>query len=906
LDAKADLRVDGLATGIAPFDRLHGGVMTLTGGLFTLPRGGFGFDDFLAKGAHLRARLDGQSSAGQMLIDATAAISDLRQFDGRMTGTADLQAKVTGSQAHPNVSLKAIIPQATALKRPLRDLTLVVEAQNMVEAPQATVNLSGDVAGKPAKGVAKIARAGRDWRVDGLDLSVGSVLAKGALSAGDKGVDGALTIRAKDLDDVSALALTQLDGDLDAVVTLRAEGGQTVALKATSQRLKLDDILVDRLAADVTARDVLKKPALQGALSIQRVTQGAKELAAGLKLDAKPDGTMSVAGRAQGFDLSGAGRLAQTDSGARVDLSHFEARKGAKRVALAQPGAVALDDGVVTLRRISLALDGGRLDLDGRVSPTLDLTANARAVPLSIADLAKPGLGLSGVIDATAHVAGSPDAPRGDWKVAIRNLSAPALRGASLPALQLDASGRLGDGRTTLDAAVQGPRLGPIRATGSAPVDGSGALDLRVQGKVDLALANSQLGAGGRRVAGFAEIDARVTGDVARPQIQGGATLAGASFQDAETGLKLENLRGRILGAADELRLEGVTASTPNGGSVSVTGRVGLGEGMPGAIKVTATNAQLMNSSIATAVADVNLDVSGPFARRPVVAGRVAFSRLDVSIPENLPASSRPLGKVTHLNAPAQVKKRLAQQAKAKKASKSGGGVDAQLDLRISAPNRVFVRGRGVDAELGGELTIKGAAADPRVVGGFDLRRGSMAIGGRRLQFTRAKLVFSGSLEPELDFLAQNQASDAQVFIALSGPAAAPDFKFYSEPDYPQDEVLARLLFGKSAGGLTTAQALQIAMLAAQFAGGGDGAFENMRKQLGVDSLDVGLGADGGVGVGASKAINDRISVGVKAGAKPADTGVSVDVDLSRRLRLQGAATADGNTSVGVGFEMEY
>jgi hypothetical protein len=49
--------------------------------------------------------------------------------------------------------------------------------------------------------------------------------------------------------------------------------------------------------------------------------------------------------------------------------------------------------------------------------------------------------------------------------------------------------------------------------------------------------------------------------------------------------------------------------------------------------------------------------------------------------------------------------------------------------------------------------------------------------------------------------------------------------------------------------------------------------FEAARKGLGLDSLDVSTGASGGPAVGASRYINDRISVGVKAGAKPADTG---------------------------------
>ena len=47
-------------------------------------------------------------------------------------------------------------------------------------------------------------------------------------------------------------------------------------------------------------------------------------------------------------------------------------------------------------------------------------------------------------------------------------------------------------------------------------------------------------------------------------------------------------------------------------------------------------------------------------------------------------------------------------------------------------------------------------------------------------------------------------------------------------------------------------------------------------------------------------------SVGVKAGARPEESGVTVDVDLSRRLKLQSQVDGDGSSSVGVGFEWEY
>jgi len=278
-----------------------------------------------------------------------------------------------------------------------------------------------------------------------------------------------------------------------------------------------------------------------------------------------------------------------------------------------------------------------------------------------------------------------------------------------------------------------------------------------------------------------------------------------------------------------------------------------------------------------------------------------------VTVPERLPATVRPIEGTRHVRPPPIVAARLAQEARARASAQQAPPFDATLDLTISAPSRIFVRGRGIDAELGGDLRLTGMMRDPVAIGAFDLRRGRLAIIGNRLDFTRGRLTFTGNLTPELDFVAETRAADVTARISVTGPAAEPQFAFSSDPDLPQDEVLSRILFSKASGGLSATQALQLAQVAAQFSGGGgDGVFESLRRSLGVDDLDISLGADGGPAIGISRAISDRVSVGVKAGASTEQSGVSVNIDVTRRIRVQGEVGASGSTAVGVGAEWEY
>jgi translocation and assembly module TamB len=418
-------------------------------------------------------------------------------------------------------------------------------------------------------------------------------------------------------------------------------------------------------------------------------------------------------------------------------------------------------------------------------------------------------------------------------------------------------------------------------------------------------------------VAGRVAVDARVGGTLAAPKAEGAATLSGGSFSDPLQGIRLTNIEGRATGQGDTVVLERLSAATRNGGSLRAAGQVALrpGQGFPGSLRITGQGAELVSSPLVTAVAGLDLALSGPLAERPKVTGRVDLVSVDVTVPDRLPATVQPLPGLRRVNTPPEVRARLASRAQPR-AAQAGGGrrkavapFDATLDVRVEAPNRIFVRGRGIDAELGGALRLTGSSRDPSAIGAFELRRGRLAVIGQRLDFTRGRLTFGGELtRPDLDFLAETKASEITARIAVTGPANQPAFEISSDPSLPQDEVLSRLLFKKASGSLSPFQALQLAQAVSQLSGGAGGpdVFEATRKGLGLDSLDVSTGTSGGPAVGASRYLSDRLSVGVKAGAKPADTAATVDYDVTRRVKLQGEAGSDGRTSLGVGAEWEW
>jgi translocation and assembly module TamB len=84
------------------------------------------------------------------------------------------------------------------------------------------------------------------------------------------------------------------------------------------------------------------------------------------------------------------------------------------------------------------------------------------------------------------------------------------------------------------------------------------------------------------------------------------------------------------------------------------------------------------------------------------------------------------------------------------------------------------MRGRGLDAQLGGNLKLTGTSAQPKPVGSFNLVRGRLNILTSELDLTWANLTFAGDFSPQLDFLATTQAGGASVSIAVMGNPADP------------------------------------------------------------------------------------------------------------------------------------
>ncbi len=228
------------------------------------------------------------------------------------------------------------------------------------------------------------------------------------------------------------------------------------------------------------------------------------------------------------------------------------------------------------------------------------------------------------------------------------------------------------------------------------------------------------------------------------------------------------------------------------------------------------------------------------------------------------------------------------------------------LDITISAPAQVFVRGRGIDAELGGELRLLGTTADVRPSGAFRLIRGRLDILGRRLVLSRADLTLEGSLVPQISVSASTESDGILSMVTVEGPADNPVVTFTSSPDLPQEEVLAQLLFGRGLDKISPLQAAQLANAVAVLAGrSGEGLVGNLRRNFGLDDLDLTTSEDGSAALKAGKYISENIYTEVEID-QDGKSQINLNLDLREGVTVKGRVGADGDTGIGVYLERDY
>ena len=887
------------------------GTIALSGEVKTASDGGVTVEGIELKSGTIEAAGTVALAQSNLTADLKGTLPDLGKVLADAKGKAEFTAAVTGPLAELGIKAELTSSGATLAGRTLSDLNVKADAKANPSSPQASLTATGALDGQAIDVKADVVSKDGQTAIPVLEARIGENKLTGAISfTPDFKPDGTVRFDLPDLGLLAAMAGQKASGDLNGSAAIKTANGITsVVVKAGGSGIKRDQLTISKPTADITIAD-LAALAIKGSIRAETVAQGENRVS-GLAVDFEQQAGrtgFSVDGKYDGGPLTVKGDLASAKGRTEIRLASFGATPKGIALKLAQPTVIAIENGTVRLNALTIQASKGTIAVNGTAGEKLDITAKLNALPAALVNAFAPDLGAEGTIAGTVDVEGAASASVVAYDLKWSGASLAAARTAGVAAFDVTADGKFANNKVTLDTTLSGAGGLSFKGGGNVDIGGNMPIAMKFNGNVPFALIANLMAEKGFTLTGQANVDVAISGSAKAPQIAGTIATSGGRLVDVRRNLALNDLTANVALDGKQATISRLSAKLATGGSVEASGTVGTvpGSGFPANLTIKLNNATYVDGTLFNANVAGEMTLTGPLVATPTLGGKVTIRKASITIPEKLPTSLSAID-IKHKNAPPKVQKMVKDLRKDEvpAAGANASGVIA-FDLGVNA-HQIFVRGRGIDAELGGDLTIRGTAVQPVISGGFEMRRGRLEILGKRLTFTDGNIGFGGDLIPTLDLKATSSVGATTITVSVAGLANNPQIAFSSSPALPQDEILAQLIFNRSLSNLSAFQIAQLASAVSQLAGGGSTSLlDGLRNKLGVDDLDVTTDENGGASVRAGKYLNDRTYIELQQGSDSASSKAVINLDVGKGVKLKGSAAGDGSASGGVFFEKEY
>ncbi len=611
----------------------------------------------------------------------------------------------------------------------------------------------------------------------------------------------------------------------------------------------------------------------------------------------------------------GAIRLDEKGQFGAVRLDGWDWTQGDLAIRLKQPATIQRLQSQYALDALILDSTEGRLTLSGQVSDeALDITATVDRVPLS-------RFGFRGVdpsrgeLEGNLRITGAPDAPAADLLLTLEDILPADTTLWEGPPARFTANFVLGGGRLTHHFELDGLPGDPVVLDVDMPLQLSlwplhaewppqGELQGRMTSNTDLADLAELFVLDVHRLSGHLVTDLALDGTVDEPRLVGHVRVQDGAYENDLYGTVLRDLAMEFSGEHGLLRLDRFSATDGGRGTVELSGalRFDPAERYPFEGRLRMRDFRLVANDTMQARGRGDVTWEGN-QQESQLRGEMQVSPVNFDIPERAPASIIDLN-VVEMNGEEEVLEDAPLVAGLKH--------QMHLDISVVIPDRFFVRGRGLDSEWSGRLSIGGTATEPVVTGSLAIERGRFVFFGKRLALTRGIITFDGSTPPQpgLDIVAESRTRGMTAIMRIAGAVDAPDIELDSIPEMPQDEILARLLFGREAARITPFQAITIAQAVNRLRGGGS-TFDLMgetRRRLGVDQIEIrDTGEEEGqVAVSVGKYVTDRVYVELERGAIAESTRAAVEVELTPTIRLESDMGIEADAGIGINWTWDF
>lgn len=432
------------------------------------------------------------------------------------------------------------------------------------------------------------------------------------------------------------------------------------------------------------------------------------------------------------------------------------------------------------------------------------------------------------------------------------------------------------------------------QAGGDVPTTGS------IQTQMDTSALQLFLDADQTTILGQLETDLTLEGTASAPILTGEIMFKNGLIRHAATGTLLSDIQVYALAEQERINLVTAFARDGEGGKLRAKGHVDWRKpDSPNTIDLTliAEQANLINTDNAKGAISGEASMKGGMQQIDVT-GKFLVQPLSINI-DSTPAASIPELKVTEV-----FEEDDADNSRGSKLP------PVNLDITVTIDKQAFIRGRGLTAELAGKVKVEGTAERPKVAGHFKTLRGQIKLLQKPLVLNEGQAQFSNDAF-SYSIPATYDTGDTEITLVVSGNQDELKLDLSSVPSLPQEEILARLLFGESVQDISAWQAMSLASAINTISNGSS--FDPVgatRDKLGFDSLSIDQNSEengGGVNVGVGKYLNERVYLELERSNNPAQPWQgNLKIDLTDELRLNSTTGNEGKTSANIEWRHDY
>ncbi len=593
------------------------------------------------------------------------------------------------------------------------------------------------------------------------------------------------------------------------------------------------------------------------------------------------------------FSASGGMDILSTHGTWRGQLLRASVR-GDINASLEHSAAVEWSDKDLQIRDLQIAGDVGRLVIHHFHQDPRKIISRGHVEGLHIGRLAA-AIGMISLAQSDLQLAGDwnlrsarQDLKNTDGLITLRRtrgdlrLSAPQIMPLQLQ--QLEAQAEINAGRLSVQLAARGDQLGSLHFAGGTQLgrhSSASQADAPIDGMLRASLPSltflGPLISPALMTAGRLDARISVAGSLSSPSLAG--TISGKQLQMRwiDKGLNLNDgvLQADLNGDQIQIRELSFTGSSNSEGRISVNGPVRFSDGLfLSDLQWQATQFSLLNRR------DRQLSLSGSgqlqTGKRSVqLRGDLMVDRSLIDLgPEDMLQLS---DDVVVLNA----------------TPKATANPLIGIDLSVGLGEKLSVRGRGIDARIGGNLRIKSVPGEALSASGLlQVTRGTYTAYGRELVIERGLLRFDGPPgNPLLDIRAMRRGTEVEPGVMITGRVLAPRIRLVSEPQVPDTEKLSWLVLGQSLSGTTDKQAgvLQEAAASLLTQSAAAGIQSQLAGSLGLDTITVSRRPDNVQQriITLGKRLSSRLYVSYQQGLQAAGSVILLRYTLSPRVTVE-------------------